>query len=364
MLLEMLGDGFFRQIIFRAVLAAIMAFLMSILLGPRLISYLKKKKIGEKVEKSDSPRLDSIMSGKKDTPTMGGVFVCLAIVFGILICGNFNNPVTYLLLFTVVALCLVGGYDDYLKLSGKSKKGMTLWVKLLCQMAIGLGAGIFLMIILRDKDPKWATHLYFPVFGDGVDLGTYGYPFFVMFIIVSCSNAVNITDGLDGLAAGCLVIATLAFAIIAYTAGRIDFTKYLDIPYLRTSAEVTVFATTMLGACIGLLWFNCYPAQVFMGDSGSLPLGGAIGLIACVTKQELLILLVGGVFVIEVLSSLLQILSFRLFGKRRIFLIAPLHHHYQFKGMSETKITLRFWIVAAILALASLATLTLRLLDK
>jgi phospho-N-acetylmuramoyl-pentapeptide-transferase len=189
-----------------------------------------------------------------------------------------------------------------------------------------------------------------------LDLGHVAYPWFVMIVIVATTNAVNITDGLDGLAGGCLGISTFAYGIIAYIAGRSDYSKYVDIPYVHASAEVTVFCSAMLGATLGFLWFNSHPAQVFLGDSGSLPLGGALGLVACATKQELLLILVGGVFVIEAGSSLLQILSFKTTG-RRLFLIAPLHHHFQFRGLPETKITMRFWIVAAVLAVSSLAIL-------
>lgn len=359
MLLELIQDGFFKLITLRAALAAILAFLMCILLGPRIIAFLKSKKIGEKVEKKDSEKLDTILSHKRGTPTMGGIFIITSIVFGILICGNFNNPANYTLLFVVISLCILGAYDDYLKLTGKNKKGLKLHIKLLCQIAIGIIAGVWITLILMHKDFYVSTNLYIPIFSNiKIPLDTF-YPFFVMFVIVACSNAVNITDGLDGLAAGCLAMATLAYAIIAYIVGRVDFTEYLEIPYVRTSAEVTVFSASMLGACIGFLWFNCYPSQIFMGDSGSLPLGGALGLIACITKQELLIFLVGGIFVIEILSTLIQVISFRLFGKR-VFLIAPLHHHYQFKNIQEPKITIRFWIVAAILALASLAILKLK----
>lgn len=357
MLLKIIHDGFFKLITFRAALSSLLAFLFCILLGPRIIKFLKGRKIGEQIEKRDSERLDQIMYSKKDTPTMGGIFIVSAIVISIILCANFDNRANYILLFVLLSLCLIGAYDDLLKLKKISKTGMPMWIKMGWQVIIGAMAGLAITHLLIAKDGEYATKIYFPLIDYYLDLGKI-YPFFVMFVIVSCSNAVNITDGLDGLTAGCLVIASLAYAIIAYIAGRIDFTAYLHIPYIRTSAEMSVFAATTAGACLGFLWFNCYPAQIFMGDAGSLPLGGALGLIACITKQEFLMFLVGGIFVIEVLSSLLQILSFKLF-RRRIFLIAPLHHHYQFKGLSETKITLRFWIIAALLALASFAMLKL-----
>jgi phospho-N-acetylmuramoyl-pentapeptide-transferase len=213
------------------------------------------------------------------------------------------------------------------------------------------------MALVRT-DGHLAARLYFP-FGGYVNLGHLVYPWFVMMVIVATTNAVNITDGLDGLAGGCLGISTFAYSIIAYVVSRVDYSKYLGLPYMSGSSEVTVFCAAMLGATLGFLWFNSHPAQVFLGDSGSLPLGGALGVIACATKQELLLFLVGGVFVIEAGSSLLQILSFKTTG-RRIFSIAPLHHHFQFQGLHESKITLRFWIVAAVLAVSSLALLKVR----
>jgi len=213
------------------------------------------------------------------------------------------------------------------------------------------------MALVRT-DGALASRLYIPL-GGYIHLGHLVYPWFVMAVIVATTNAVNITDGLDGLAGGCLGISTFAYALIAYVISRVDYSRYLGLPYVSGSAEVAVFCSAMLGATLGFLWFNSHPAQVFMGDSGSLPLGGALGVVACATKQELLLFLVGGVFVIEAGSSLLQILSFKTTG-RRIFLIAPLHHHFQFQGLHESKITLRFWIVAAVLAVSSLALLKVR----
>lgn len=345
----------------RAAMAAVLAFLLAILIGPRVIAFLKGKKVGEKTEKKDSERLDKIQSHKKDTPTMGGIFIVASIVISVLLFGNFENRINWIVLLVVIGMGLVGWTDDYLKLSGKSRKGMKLSVKFGLQIAIGLAAGYLLKEeLMGGRDSVIATNLYFPLLSKlSIHWGDVVYPFFVAFVIVSCSNAVNITDGLDGLAAGCMVIAAFAYGVIAYVAGRADFTTYLEIPFVRSSAEMTVTCTAVLGACLGFLWFNCYPAQIFMGDVGALPLGALLGLVACVTKQELLLLLVGGVFVIEVFSSLAQIVAFRFFG-RRIFLIAPLHHHYQFKNLPESKIVLRFWIVGAILAVASLATLKMK----
>jgi len=257
----------------------------------------------------------------------------------------------------VAGLVAVGGVDDWMKLSGRCKTGMRARTKLGLQVLIALAGGTGLHLVLRRSDPAVASVLGVPFVGT-FDLGMF-YPALVALVIVATTNAVNITDGLDGLAGGCLSISTFAYAVVAYIVGRTDFAAHLQIPHVSAGAEVAVFCTAMLGATIGFLWFNSHPAQVFLGDSGSLPLGGALGLVACAVKQEMLLFLVGGVFVIEAGSSLLQILSFKTTG-RRIFLIAPLHHHFQFRGLPETKITLRFWIVAALMAVASLSLLKLR----
>jgi len=342
----------------RAALAGIVAFGACLLLGPRVIKWLRAKKVGERVEKDDSKRLDAIMQGKSGTPTMGGVFVVAAILASLSLFADFTNPVIWVLVFTLISLGALGACDDYLKLSGKRKGGMRMRTKFLLQIAISVAVGMFLHMALVLTDGHLASRLFFP-FGGSMNLGHLFYPWFVMMVIVATTNAVNITDGLDGLAGGCLGISTFAYTAIAYVVSRVDYSRYLGLPYVSGSAEVTVFCAAMLGATLGFLWFNSHPAQVFLGDSGSLPLGGALGVVACATKQELLLFLVGGVFVIEAGSSLLQILSFKTTGKR-IFSIAPLHHHYQFQGLPETKITLRFWIVAAVLAVSSLALLKVR----
>jgi len=288
---------------------------------------------------------------------MGGVFVVAAILLSLALFGNFTNPVMALLVLCLAAFGALGAIDDFLKLSGRSKSGMRMRTKFWIQMAISLAAGAGLYVALGRSDPLVASRLYIP-FDGYVELGLL-YPAFVMIVIVATTNAVNITDGLDGLAGGCLGISVFAYAIVAYIVGRVDFSQHLEVAYVRSSAELTVFCAATLGATIGFLWFNSHPAQVFLGDSGSLPLGAALGVVACATKQEMLLFLVGGVFVIEAGSSLLQILSYKMTG-RRIFLIAPLHHHFQFRGLSETKITLRFWIIAALMAVSSLALLKLK----
>lgn len=359
MLLWLFDDAFIKLITFRAGMAGIVAFGTCLLLGPRAIAWLRARKVGERIEKDESRKLDSLMRGKKGTPTMGGVFVVAAILVSLALFANFTNPVVAILVFVLVALGAVGAADDYLKLSGRSKTGMRMKTKLGLQVLVAGVAGVALQAAFQwtERDPAVASRFY--ILFDGYwDLGPL-YWMSVMFVIVATTNAVNITDGLDGLAGGCLAISTFAYAVIAYLVGRVDFSDYLGLPYVRSSAELTVFYAAMLGATLGFLWFNSHPAQVFLGDSGSLPLGGALGLAACATKQEMLLLLVGGVFVIEAGSSLVQIVGFKLTGKR-LFLIAPLHHHFQFKGLPETKITLRFWIMAAVMAVASLSLLKLK----
>lgn len=357
MLLRLIDPALAKLITPRAALAGLSALVLCVLLGPRVIRWLRDRKVGEKTEKGDSAKLDKLMSGKRDTPTMGGAFLCAAVVIAAALAYDGRSRILPILGATTMALCALGVADDWLKLSGRRRGGMPAYLKMLGQALIGLGAGCWLYVAMLRVDPAQASVLRVPLVGV-FDLGIF-YPLFVMMVTVAASNAVNITDGLDGLAGGCLAIAFLAFAVIAYAIGRVDFSEYLGLPYVRSSAEVAVFCAAAFGAALGFLWFNSHPAQVFMGDSGSLPMGGALGLVACATKQETLLILVGGVFVLEAGSSLLQILWFKTTGKR-LFRIAPLHHHYQFGGMPETKIVARFWIGAAVLAVTTLATLKLR----
>jgi phospho-N-acetylmuramoyl-pentapeptide-transferase len=328
-----------------------------VLLGPRVIAWLKAKKLGEKTEKGDSKVLDKMMQGKRDTPTMGGLFLLASILIAVALFGSTKSRTLPILVVAVTSLGALGCVDDWLKLSGRSKKGMSSRAKMAGQVVVGLATGFWLHHVLLRVDAAHASRVVIPFVAE-IDFGV-AYPFFVAFIVVACSNAVNITDGLDGLAGGCLAISSLAYMVVAYVVSRVDWSQYLGIAHVRSAPEVTVFCAAMLGASLGFLWYNAHPAQVFMGDSGSLPLGGALGLIACMTKQEFLLLFVGGIFVVEAASSLLQIIGFKLTGKR-LFRIAPLHHHFQFAGMTETKITQRFWICAAVLAVMSLATLKLR----
>lgn len=364
----------FKYITVRAALAAVTSFLAVIIIGPTIISLLKRKKIGENTDQPDSAKLSEMMSGKKGTPTMGGLLIIASVLLSLLLWGNLRNTMVMGAIVLTLALGFLGFSDDYIKLTGRSrKKGMLLGTKLLGQVVIGFALGIFLYYFMdsyivravqsNGNELYYKTQannsLAFPFFKEAVYGIGIGMIFWTMFVIVGASNAVNLTDGLDGLASGCVVMVALAYSVICYIVGRIDFTSYLYLVYVPECGEMTVVATTLVGASLGFLWYNCHPAEVFMGDTGSLPLGGLLGYIAIVSKHEFVLVLIGGVFVIEAMSVLLQIVSFRIWGKR-IFRIAPLHHHYQFGGLSESKIINRFWIVAAILALIGLSTLKIR----
>ncbi len=393
-----------RYISVRSAAAAVTAFLISIIIGPWLIRRLRKDKIGEDTAKSDSPQLNKLHSGKNGTPTMGGVLMLLAVVASSLLWARPDIFYVPLVLGCMGALALLGYADDFVKLRFPAIKGLRARTKLVIQLLIGLAAGLLLYAhfsctsnvvepvslraahadvpagaategrqaeeLLSSERPGLAakrfgasespgTAIYFPFFKElKIQLGLL-FIFFVMVVFAGSSNAVNLTDGLDGLAIGCLLMVSLAFAVVSYIVGRADFSAYLGIPYVPGTGEISVLCCAMAGASLGFLWFNCHPAQIFMGDVGALSFGGAIGLIAVILKQEFLLLVVGGIFVAEALSVMLQVVSFRLTGKR-VFKIAPLHHHFQFKGWHENKVTVRFWIIAAMLALMSIATLKLR----
>ncbi|MBI5369510.1 MAG: phospho-N-acetylmuramoyl-pentapeptide-transferase [Planctomycetes bacterium] len=360
MLYHLLNPVFeqFKYITFRSALAAVVAFGLCLLLGPGLIAFLTRKKIQERVEKKDAKELTEIHRLKANTPTLGGLLIVAGIVVGTLLFGRLDNPFVWLFIYVVVSMAIVGFVDDYIKLTSPTRHGLSRRMKLLFQGMIGLIAG-FELWLFAEQFGRQGTALFIPFlhFGDDLNLG-FLYPFFAGFVIVACSNAVNITDGLDGLAAGLVVMASLAYAIISYLAGRVDFAAYLHIPYISGVGELTVAGAAVVGASLGFLWYNAHPAQIFMGDTGSLALGGAIGIVALSAKQEVLLFVVGALFVLETLSSLLQILYFKATGKR-LFRIAPYHHALQYQGLHEVKITVRFWIVAAILALMSLAVLKL-----
>ncbi|MBM3249259.1 MAG: phospho-N-acetylmuramoyl-pentapeptide-transferase [Candidatus Omnitrophica bacterium] len=344
----------FRYITFRSAMAALTAFLLSLIFGPFVIRKLKRLKIGEKINKQDSLRLDELHSGKAGTPTMGGVLILAAIIISTVLWADILNKYILVCLFVILWLGITGFIDDYLKQVKKQAKGLAATTKLTSQIVLGLILGTILYL-----EPQNSIRLDFPFLKD-VSVNLDGlYIVFVMLVITGSSNAVNLTDGLDGLAAGIMVMVAVAFAILSYVSGNMRFSEYLLIPYIKSGAELTVFCSSIIGASLGFLWFNCYPASVFMGDVGSLALGGAIGTVALMIKKELLLMVVGGIFVLEALSVILQVGTFKFF-KKRLFKIAPLHHHFQFLDWKENKVIVRFWIIAGLLALMTIVTLKIR----
>lgn len=344
----------FHYITFRASMAAITAFLFSLIIGPVIIRKIKNLQIGENIRREDSKKLYDLHSKKQGTPTMGGILILLAVFSSIMLWADIFNKYILLAMFSTVWLGVTGFIDDYLKQVKKRSKGLTVTAKFISQIILGIIMGIVFL-----KDQELGTRLDIPFLKDiSLYLGV-SYIFVVILVITGSSNAVNLTDGLDGLAIGCVVMAALAFAVLSYVSGNVKFSNYLFIPYIKGSGELTVFCASILGAGLGFLWYNCYPASIFMGDVGSLALGGALGTVALLIKKELLLVIVGGIFVLEALSVILQVAGFRL-TKKRIFKIAPLHHHFQFLDWPENKVIVRFWIVAGFLALLTLMTLKIR----
>ncbi|MBM3246277.1 MAG: phospho-N-acetylmuramoyl-pentapeptide-transferase [Candidatus Omnitrophica bacterium] len=344
----------FRYITFRAAMAALTAFLVSLIFGPLIIRILKQLKVGENIRKEDSKRLYELHSQKQDTPTMGGILILLAVFSSVLLWADIFNRYIIIALGVTLWLGLTGFMDDYLKHIRRQPKGLTATAKFTSQIILGLILGAVLLL-----DRQNSTKLDIPFLKDvSLQLGVF-YILFVILLITGSSNAVNLTDGLDGLAIGIVIMVALTFSVLSYITGNIKFSNYLLTPYIAGSGELAVFCTSILGAGLGFLWFNCYPATIFMGDVGSLALGGALGVVALLIKKELLMVIVGGIFVLEALSVILQVCVFR-FTKKRIFKIAPLHHHFQFLGWPENKVIIRFWIAASLLALLTLVTLKLR----
>lgn len=345
----------FRYITFRSAMAALTSFVISLILGPLLIKKLRVLKIGEKIRKEDdSARLHELHRAKQDTPTMGGILILAAIFSSTLLWADLSNKFIIIVLFALLWLGVTGFIDDYLKQVKKRSKGLSASAKFASQIVLGLILGTILLL-----DSPQNVKLDFPFLKD-VSLNLDGfYILFVILVITGASNAVNLTDGLDGLAIGIVVMVAVAFSVLSYVSGNLKFSNYLFIPYIKNAGELTVFCASILGSGLGFLWFNCYPASIFMGDVGSLALGGALGIVALLIKKELLLVIVGGIFVLEALSVILQVGSFRL-TKKRIFKIAPLHHHFQFLNWPENKVIVRFWILASFLALLAIVTLKIR----
>jgi phospho-N-acetylmuramoyl-pentapeptide-transferase len=344
----------FKSVSFRAAFAAVTAFILCIVVGPRFIAYLRKKKVEENVGKKDSIFLIEKHAVKKHTPTMGGMILLIATLSTILIWCRLDVLFIPLCFFTMLALGLVGFYDDYIKLTHTKSDGLTKREKLFFQFLVGGGVGLCLTWYGEaDLSTKlvipFVDALWWPALG-------LGYIAWSSVVMTASSNAVNLTDGLDGLATLCITTVAVAFGLIAYFAGHSGIASHLAIPHVHGAEELAVVCAALSGACLGFLWFNAHPAEIFMGDTGSLPLGGMVGLVALCIKQELLLVIIGGVFVVEALSVLIQIFSFKYFG-RRVFKIAPLHHHFEQVGWSETKIVTRFFIVSVLLAVFSVAAL-------
>ena len=358
----------FRYLTFRTAFASITALLICLVLGPWLIRRLREFQIGQYI-RDEGPQSHQSKAG---TPTMGGLLIHVAILVPTLLWTDLTNPLIWVVLLATLSFGLVGFLDDYFKIRNRQNRGLAGRTKLYLQILISFLVGIVLLFLTVRG--TYSTHLIVPFFKQftpdllihSLTENPYLYPlgfiFFLMFVvlvIVGASNAVNLTDGLDGLAIGCTIIASGALTVLTYVTGHAVFARYLEIQYLPQVAEVTVFCGSMVGASLGFLWYNAHPAEIFMGDVGSLALGGGIGTVAVVIKQEILLLFIGGVFVAEALSVILQVTSFQLRGKR-IFRMAPLHHHFEMKGWSESKVIIRFWVAALILALFSLSTLKLR----
>jgi phospho-N-acetylmuramoyl-pentapeptide-transferase len=335
-------------------MATLTGFLVCLIFGPFVIKKLKELKIGEKVRIEDSAKLHGLHRNKQDTPTMGGLLILLAIILSTLLWADIFNKYIIIALFATIWLGITGFIDDYLKQIKKKSKGLTATAKFTSQIFLGLILGVILFL-----DPEGYGRLEFPFLKDvSLNLGVL-YILFVILVIAGSSNAVNLTDGLDGLAVGIVVMVALTYSVLSYLSGNIKLSNYLLISYIRGSGELTVFCASILGAGLGFLWFNCYPASIFMGDVGSLALGGALGTVALLIKKELLLVIVGGIFVLEAISVILQVGSYRL-RKKRIFKITPIHHHFQFLNWQENKVIVRFWIIAGLLALLTLMTLKVR----
>jgi len=343
----------FNYTTLRAVMAALTSLAISLLLGPWVIRKLTELKVGQAV-RNDGPQTHLVKAG---TPTMGGSLILLAITLTTLLWADLSNKYIWLLLAVMLGTGALGFYDDWRKVVYKDPKGVSAKFKMAWQSAIAIGAGVFL--IATAKLPA-STELIVPFFKTvAYPLGAVGFCVLTYFVIVGTSNAVNLTDGLDGLAALPTVLVAAGLAIFAYVAGHAVFSKYLGLPFIPGAHEVVVFCAAMCGACLGFLWFNAYPAQVFMGDVGALALGAALGAVAVIVRQEIVLFLMGGLFVMEALSVMIQVTSFKLTGKR-VFRMAPLHHHFELKGWKETQVVVRFWIVTMMLVLIGLSTLKLR----
>jgi len=376
----------------RMLLAALTSLLFTLFLGPACIKKLYALKTGRSIRVEDCPMLAQLHEKKKDTPTMGGILILGAMLFSLVLWMDMSSVFTWILCFTTIWIGGIGAYDDFLKLKYKNSRGLAGKKKLAFQVLFAsLLAGYLVFPSIRefvgglDKLPlPTAKEIVVAGGGDGGTVPLFSYslqyylPFmkepvfvakgigvvfafiFTVFVVTGSSNAVNLTDGLDGLASGCLIMASVVLALVGFFSNNMELSRYLNILYIEGSGEIAVYLFSLCGACLGFLWFNGSPAQVFMGDTGSLALGGIIGVSAVLLRREFLLALVGGVFVMEALSVIIQVLSYRLRNKKRVFLCAPLHHHFEYKGWPETKVVMRFWIVGFLLSIIGIASLKLQ----
>lgn len=346
-----IGFNVFRYITFRCICGAITAFLIMYIFGPAFIRAMKRLQIGQ-VVRDDGPETHL---AKQGVPTMGGLLILVSISLSTLLWARLDSSLVWLLQFTTLFYGLIGAIDDYRKVSRKNSKGLSARWKMVLQIGGASVVGLYILL-----HPGFDGHLSLPFLKHLYpDLGWF-YVIFAIIVIVGASNAVNLTDGLDGLAAGPTIIAAAVYLVFSYLAGHLVLAQYLQIPYVPGSGELAIFCGAIVGACLGFLWYNAYPAQMFMGDVGSLALGGALGAVAIIIKQEFLLAIVGGIFVLEALSVIMQVGYFKMTHGRRIFLMAPFHHHFEKKGWHESKVVVRFWIVSILLGLLAIATLKLR----
>ena len=347
------GFNVFRYLTFRTGLSVISSMVIVFLIGGPFIKFIEAHKFTGPI-RDDGPS-DHIIK-KVGTPTMGGVLILIGILFGTLLWADLGNFYIWMLLMVATSFGLLGAFDDYLKIKRKNSKGISSSAKFICQIILSF---IAIFLLLEYTDSQYTRNLYFPFFKNFIlHLGLFFIPF-AIFIIVGSSNAVNLTDGLDGLATVPVILVALSFTLICYVVGNTVFSDYLQIPYIANVGEASIFCGSIVGSCLGFLWFNAPPAKIFMGDTGSLSLGGSLGAVSIISKHEIVLGIIGGLFVLETASVIIQVISFKLTGKR-VFMMAPLHHHFEKKGWAESTVVIRFWIISIILALIGLATLKLR----
>ncbi|MCK4959230.1 MAG: phospho-N-acetylmuramoyl-pentapeptide-transferase [Planctomycetes bacterium] len=358
----------YEEVMFRSVLAALTSLLVSLLIGPRIIRWLMKKKIGDRPEFNHTT-LNELMRERANTPTMGGLIILLSILTGTLLWAKLNNPFVHKAIFIIIWFGAIGAADDWLKLTSKirhrSRDGLKAWEKLLFQFG---GAALIASFLYSDfSNIPDAIRIWLPFYKHGIPLAGWMFVAIAILYISATSNAVNITDGMDGLASGCIGIVSGVLIILCYVASEtlsrshpVTWASYLLLPHVPESGELCIFFAAITGAIFGFLWYNCHPAQVFMGDVGSLPLGAAMGYGAVVTRNEILLLVIGGVFVMELASVVLQVGYFRYTGGKRLFRCAPIHHHFHLAGWSEPQVVVRFWLLSIAFATLALATLKIR----